>query len=397
MILHHYALHRMSMRKDDLGELYVSASLRSFALGLAGIFIPIFLYKQGWSLTNILFFYMIFFMYSLVFARYLGEYAMKYGSKHLMAVSFSFSFASLAFLSIDQSLLSVFCIVAPLYAIAESAYWISNHVILTETKESGHVGRSVAKYNILVGLFSALGPLVGGVIGEHYGLRVAFMLSLVILIVALRPLFITREGISFGKFDLRKLEKDEGLIHDMFILGLGTIANAAVLVFWPLFIYNRTGGLIKTGLIVAISLTATTLACWMAGQLNDNNKGRKVRKLGSLTWFIASVAMVLSPGIIILGLANMAGHISQMLSVVPRTSTVISHSFDEYRAEYMTVMFMSIQFFKVIFMAIMVLVSQQMDDSSVLSTGVVLGGLTGLMYYYSFSRKRKIVKDVKIG
>ncbi|OGL30709.1 hypothetical protein A3F37_03765 [Candidatus Saccharibacteria bacterium RIFCSPHIGHO2_12_FULL_41_12] len=380
------------MGKDDLDEMYVSASLRSFAIGLVGIFIPIFLYKQGWSLTNILFFFMLFFMYSLLAGKYFGEYATKNGAKHLMALSFAFSFAALAFLSIDQSILTVFCIVAPLYAAAESAYWLSNHIILTETKESGHVGRAVAKYNILVGLFSALGPFIGGIIGEKFGLRVAFMLSLVVLLVALRPLFMLREEINPGTFDLKKLEQDKGLIHDMGVLGIGGIANAAAIVFWPLFIYSRTGGLLKTGLIVAASLSVTTLACWLAGQLSDNKKGRKVRKIGSLLWAISSISMVLSPSIIILGAANMLAYVSQMLSIVPRSATMISHSFKEYRAEYMTVLFISLQFFKVLFMVIMVFVSQQFGDKQVLNIGVVFGGVMSLAYLYSFSRKR----DVKI-
>lgn len=394
MILHAPTLYRMT--KDDLGELYASVSMRSFALGLAGIFIPIFLYNQGWTLTNILFFYMLFFMYSFLSAKYLGEYAVKYGSKHLMALSFSFSFASLAFISIDQSFLVVFCIVAPLYAVAESAYWLSNHVILTEAKESGHVGGAVAKLNILVGIFSAAGPLIGGIIGEHYGLRAAFVVSLLVLIVALRPLFVTREGISEETFDMNKLEKDKGLVRDMALLGIGTISNAAVVVFWPLFIYSRTGGLIETGLIVAISLTVTTLACWLAGRLSDNNRGRKVRKIGSILWALGSISMVLSPSIILLGLSNTLAQVSQMLSVVPRSATLISHAFTEYRAEYMTAMFMSIQFFKVLFLAIMVLVSQQYGDSQTLSIGVLFGGATALFYYFSFSHKRKVTEDVKI-
>ena len=393
MILHAPTLYRMT--KDDLGELYASVSMRSFALGIVGIFIPIFLYKQGWTLTYILFFFMLFFMYSLLSAKYLGEYATKYGSKHLMAVSFAFSFASLAFLSIDQSLLVVFCIVAPLYAVAESAYWLSNHIILTEAKESGHVGGAIAKLNILVGLFSALGPLIGGIIGERFGLRTAFIVALLVLIVALRPLFVTREGISSGTFDLKKLEKDKGLFHDMLILGVGTISNAVVVVFWPLFIYSRTGGLIKTGLIVAISLTVTTLACWFAGHLSDNNKGRKVRRIGAILWAFAAISMVLSPSIILLGLSNATAHVSQMLSVVPRSATVISHAFSEYRIEYMTVMFMSIQFFKVLFMTIMVIVSQQVSETQVLNMGVLFGGATALVYYYSFSRKQKYPEVVK--
>ncbi len=394
MMLHTPALYKVHMTKDDITELYVSASLRSFAVGLIGIFIPIFLYKQGWSLTNILFFYTIFFSYSLLFGRYLGEYAVKNGSKHLMALSFAFSFASLAFLSIDQSLLVVFCIVAPLYALAESAYWLSHHIILTEAKESGHIGGAVAKYIILVGLTSALGPLIGGIVGEHYGLRAAFIICLVVLILAIKPLFMSREGIDQGEFNFARLTKDKMIIRDLALMGGASVANAVVIVFWPLFIYQRTGGqLIKTGLIVAISLGLTTLACWLAGKLNDNNKGRRVRRSGAVLWALGSLLMVVSPVTIMMAMANNLAYIGQMLSIVPRSATLISHAFSEYRAEYMTAMFMSIQFFKVVFLSIMVIISQQVNEENLLNIGTLLGGAAALLFLCNLSPRMKVKDD----
>lgn len=391
-MLHHHVLHKMTMTKDDLEELYVAGSLRAFGIGLVGIFIPIYLYKEGWRLEDILFFYMLVFIYSFLTAKLLGAYATKYGSKHLMAVSFAFSFASLAFLSIDTSTIMVFSLVAPLYALAESAYWISNHIILAESKGSGHEGETVAKFNILVGLAAALGPLIGGIIGQQFGLRSAFVVCLVVLLAALWPLFVTRDKSVGGKFDLTKLSRDRDILNDMVVVGVGSIANVSMVALWPLLIYKKTGGLIKTGLIIAISLVATTLACWLAGRLNDNNRGRKARKTGAILGVLAPILVVFSPSAIILTVGSVLGHVAQMLYTVPRTAGFISHAFDEYKNEYMTAIFMGIQFFKVLFLAFMVFISGYLTDKQTLGVGLLIGGLMALAYYANMSPVKKHIK-----
>lgn len=392
MMLHHHVLHKMTMTKEDLEELYVSSSLRAFATGIVGVFIPIYLYRQNWRLEDIMFFYMLVFAYSFLTAKLLGIYSSKYGAKHLMAVSFAFSFASLAFLSIDTSVLMVFCLVAPLYALSESAFWISQHIILAETKGSGHVGETVAKFNIFVGLAAAAGPLIGGIVGQHYGLRATFVACLVILFLALWPLFVTRDRLVSGKFNIKKLAQKKEILNDMVIVGTGSIANASIIALWPIFIYKVTGGLIKTGLIVAISLVATTLACWMAGKLNDNKKGRRARKTGSIIAFLAPMIMVISPTVIAVAIGSILGRVAQMLYVVPRSASMISRAESRYKNEYLTAMFMAIQFFKVIFMAVLVLLSGYLSDGQMLNFGLVVGGLMALVYYVNLSPVKRRVK-----
>ena len=47
---------------DELSELYASMLLRSLALSLIGLFVPIYLYKLGYSITDILGFFTVFFL-----------------------------------------------------------------------------------------------------------------------------------------------------------------------------------------------------------------------------------------------------------------------------------------------------------------------------------------------
>ncbi len=47
------------MKFDELAEVYTSMSLRSFGFGVIGIFVPVFLFKNGVDLTGIFFFYTI--------------------------------------------------------------------------------------------------------------------------------------------------------------------------------------------------------------------------------------------------------------------------------------------------------------------------------------------------
>lgn len=47
---------------DELSEIYTSQMLRSLAASLVGIFVPIYLYKIGYSLVAICFMFLIWFL-----------------------------------------------------------------------------------------------------------------------------------------------------------------------------------------------------------------------------------------------------------------------------------------------------------------------------------------------
>lgn len=389
-MLHHPFLHTPVLSKNDLSELYVAGSLRSFAIGLVGIFIPIFLFRQGWEISEIFVFYMVFLTYSLLIAPLLGGYATRYGAKHLMALSFAFSFVSLAFLSLSESHLIVHGVVAPAYAIAETAYWISIHLILTEAKEGGHVGKAVAKFNIFAGVAAAVGPLIGGYVGQYYGLKAVFITCLFLLLIALWPLFETRERLIGNYFDIARLKKDKNIISDMIIFGFGTVPNMSMLIIWPLLIYAKTGGLIKTGAIVAASLVVTTLAAWQAGKLNDDHKGRKVRKIGAILVMVSPIILVLAPNLFVITAASMIGYVGQMFCVVPRFASMVKRAVKTSPIEYITVTFLSSHIAKFIYiLTIVTIASSGVDGLILLEFAVIFAGVFGLMCLKNLDNLRR--------
>src|SRR5680860_321733 len=88
MSLHHNNHHiHQFLKNKEMNEMYLSYGIFNFALGLISVFIPIYLYKIGYSIPLILFF---FFLNSLAFVAfsYLGvKIVSRLGVKHTMLLS----------------------------------------------------------------------------------------------------------------------------------------------------------------------------------------------------------------------------------------------------------------------------------------------------------------------
>ena len=86
LIRHHF----FRFRFTELNEIYAFMSIRSFALALVTIFVPIYLYKEGFGFSNILLFYFYLYLFESIF-EYLGASFIKIrGPKHAMILSLPF-------------------------------------------------------------------------------------------------------------------------------------------------------------------------------------------------------------------------------------------------------------------------------------------------------------------
>src|ERR1035437_5365886 len=89
-LLHHqHSSHHIYsfLKSKELNALYISYGLINFGLGMVSLFVPIYLYKLGYSITWVLLFYFIM-QASFVMLAYRGALVFsKYGVKHTFAIS----------------------------------------------------------------------------------------------------------------------------------------------------------------------------------------------------------------------------------------------------------------------------------------------------------------------
>ncbi|MEA3249929.1 MAG: hypothetical protein U9Q03_06295, partial [Patescibacteria group bacterium] len=120
---HYFALHP----SQEVKEMFQATAMRSLAVSMVGIFEPIYLYKLGYSIPSILFFYVVVYVVFVVVLPLGGRICRKHGYEHTML--FSSPFLVLFYLSLfaiptSPIFLGVAVISTVLY---RTLYWRDSH------------------------------------------------------------------------------------------------------------------------------------------------------------------------------------------------------------------------------------------------------------------------------
>ena len=85
------------LRNRELNELYFSIAIKSFAVALISVFIPIYFYQVGYPLSYIFLFYAIWSLTHAVLSIPAAKISAKFGLKH--TIFFSMPFLIFSFFS----------------------------------------------------------------------------------------------------------------------------------------------------------------------------------------------------------------------------------------------------------------------------------------------------------
>src|SRR3989344_5948383 len=124
--MHFHMNHYQHLLNRELDELYASMAMRSFALSIVGIFVPLYLLEIGLSVQGVITFFLIFAVTRAAFSVPSAGLAARYGLKKMMLAStvmmalyyFLLRFAT----GFDVNFLAV------LSGIALTIFWTSYHI-----------------------------------------------------------------------------------------------------------------------------------------------------------------------------------------------------------------------------------------------------------------------------
>lgn len=269
---------------DALSELYASQLLRSFALGLINIFVPVFLYKLGYDIPTIFWFYVWWFAFRPFLDILTGLIIGRIGPKHTLALGV---FMQILHLSLLLTLASHNW---PLWLVAITGGWAFGLFILafevgfSKVKHAEHGGKELGYVTIFERLGSVLGPLTGGLVAAAFGLRYTIWLAIIVLIGSLVPIFLSqeptkiRQKLHFETFPLAKYRRD--LIAGAML----TLENVVAIILWPLFVgvfVFTDNTYAKLGVVTAVGTFIAVLFSHLIGKLTDIGYGRTFLRSGS--------------------------------------------------------------------------------------------------------------------
>ena len=269
---------------SELSEMYLTGFLRTFAIGMVGIFLPIYLHKLGYSLTAILGYYVIFYAVGLL-ADYIVAHLIAYsGPKHVMRVSFLLQ-ALFALVAVNiQNIPFGLPILAVIGCFASTAYFIPYNVDFSKVKHREHGGKEVGIWQLLEKCAGIIGPLAGGALATYVMPSATFIAAGVAMLIAAIVLMLSPEPVQTRQKLRFKGLKPARHWHAYAAFAFFCGENMISIIIWPIFlsfVVFKSNVFLNLGFVTSISVLVAALVTMPLGRLLDNQKGRAMITYGT--------------------------------------------------------------------------------------------------------------------
>lgn len=278
-------MYRLS-RHPDLHYFELAIWLHTLARSLISVFVPILLLESGYSISDVLTFYLLFNAIDIPL-NFVVEWVMrKIGARKAMILG---TIATIAFFSLIGVLppdnWPILWLLALLAAVYDTLFWISHVYLFIEVNREGvDAGKSVGALEGIRQLANISGPLVGAFILVVFGKGYLAIASVFIFTLSIIPLFKMRHVRDLPderKLTLRQFFSHPEEIKNYLTLSFWGVHDEVNGIIWPLFIftiYATVGSVAAVPVIVSVS---TILFSYLAGKLTKKYDTRMII-IGSL-------------------------------------------------------------------------------------------------------------------
>lgn len=262
---------------DELSELYISNMLRSVALTIFMVFVPFYLYQQGYSAAAIFSIFGCFFIGRLVSDITSAYTAARIGPKHTMIISCLLQIISTSILLTVPSMHWHPVLIALPWGAAASFFFIPYHIEFSKIKHTGRAGHELGHMQAFEKVGFLVGPLIGGLVGSVFGPQYIFLTATVLLVASLWPLFLsaeavkTKQKLDFGGLPVHKIRRD------LFSYAALGIENTLCINVWPLYVavFLFSGAVYaQLGIVTAAGVLAAIITAKVIGRLTDTGVAR---------------------------------------------------------------------------------------------------------------------------
>jgi len=259
MLAHNHVFSFLHNR--ELDELYISFAIRSFAVSMISIFVPIYLLKLNYPIKSVLLYFFLSYAIHGMLCVFSAKLSARFGIKHIMI-------ASLPFLIIFFLLLNTLPLYGwPLWLLAGvvginmSLYWTGFNIDFATFSDKDNRATEVGVIRLIMSSFRAIGPVIGGVIIAFLGFKVLFFVACALIVVSGIPLFMSKDTCCSFDFKIKDIFKGCRLLNVVAYMSRG-VERGVYTSIWPIIIfftiaksYTTLGGITTATLILSLFFT----------------------------------------------------------------------------------------------------------------------------------------------
>jgi len=309
-----YRLHYQTLfhpkQLDRKTRTFVSITINAFGFHLISIFIPIFLYLEGFSLADISLFYVILFAVRMLATNFASRITQDIGpsrSLQIGYVSALLAIASMIALTADSNpSYSLLVITAIANGLNQGFYFLARHINVEMITTEKNAGSTIGWLTIAENIFLAIAPYIGGVIAAVYGVTSVLIISFVIILISTIYVIGEKSETSLMYNHNHANFRISTIKYDLWANLSSNFDWAVALFAWPLFIFIILDNIEQVGAISTISgLSLIPVMIWVAK--NADKKGSSMLRVGSyIRAFIYPLRALLSSFFMAVGINMLA-------------------------------------------------------------------------------------------
>lgn len=291
--LNHYIEHYLVQKPSrQLRELFLSTAMLDFAISAVMIFEPIYLYRFGFSIREILLFFIAVYCGYLLFLPLGAKVARSHGYEH--AILFSSPFLIIYYLALFavQYGRPFIAIAAIALILQKILYWPSYHATFASSGAVGETGRELSSRSALGALVAVIAPAVGGLVVFKFGYPLLFAAVAGLIVLSNLPLLATPESFEPRAFSyvgaVKRLFAASNRRKLLGFMGFGE--DLIALAVWPIFILTVIRDPFQIGMIVSVSMLFALVAMLYIGRLCDDGRDGTMLRAGGIFTVIAWLA-----------------------------------------------------------------------------------------------------------
>ncbi len=357
-LLNHHSIHNF-FKDKELNHFYLTIAIITFGEALIGIFVPIYLYKLGYEIYQILFFYFLLSFYFVIFSYISAKIVSKIGIKHSILFAMPFLIFYMLGLNFIESSVVIFFVLPFLLSLGTILYNYGYHLNFIGHSKRKNRGREISFLGIITILVSMSAPLIGGLIASRSFLFL-YITSASILFLGTIPLFLTKDNRKFlnsnfeGLFKKIFSKKERGNLISFSGYAIESSINR---ILWPIFLIIILLSLEKTGLVITLSLILSVSGFYIAGNLTDKYNRFKLIKFWTFLHSISWIGRIFADNFFKIFLVDSYKNISEKILAVPWEA----HSYDLAKREENYFNFIirreiTFNFARIIFMPVIILI-----------------------------------------
>jgi MFS family permease len=369
---------------NELSELYATQLLRSLSISLVGLFVPIYLYKSGFSVAAICGMFLVWTiirpLWSWLGARLIGWY----GPKHTMAIAVFVQIAYLTLILTINELHWPLWLIGVVGSFCYGVYLMAFEVDFSKIKHSEHGGKELGYMQMFERLGAILGPVIGGLIATFIDPRFTIAIAIFVLCASLIPIFLSAEPVRQHQVVLVKGFPWRRHRRDIFVSSAFALENVVSITVWPLFlgIFVVTANTYAAlGVLTAISTAVAFLAIFTIGRLIDDNYGKRLLNIGAYANAILHLSRIFVTSPVQALFVNV---INEPLTAMYRMPFLkgrydAADSVPGYRITYFMLIDMFLTVGNVIFWGSLMIIAMHVSDKAALQFAFIMGAALSLI------------------